>query len=653
MLQQDSILQALVLLREEQLVAYVRSSEPIEPAQLRSQLSQQLPAYMLPHFFVQLEQFPLTPNGKLDRLALPLPDREHESKKSFEAPRNEIERQLAAIWADVLGLQQVDIHTSFFEIGGDSILCLLIVARAEQIGLTFTPKQLFQYQTIAELATILSLPASNEEANSLKAVHHTIPLVPHQLRFFAQQPSAIQSPARFLMLEVSNERLERELLEQAIIALAQRHSILQTALSFDAQTNSWQQREYEMAFPVSDLLHTSDLSAIAREEREAAIFAEMAAAQSDLSNLSGPLWRMLHFRMGEHQPERLLIIVNDLLADHASMQILRADLEQLIRGEQLQPLNAASAFKAWAQYLQDYAVSSDIEKEVPYWLQASRGNIPLLPVDFHADHALNILEHVQNISHTFHKDDTKTLLHEVCTNFHASISEILLTALLQACACWLGKRKLLVDVESSAREINSEKLEPGHSVGQFAIMYPLLLDLEMVSTHAGLMPALRAIKEQIRGMPQRGLGYEALRYLRQHDDIPARLAALPQPEIKFSFTGQDQALARAASSFLHPIYDITIPTCNPHNHRAHLLEIDCQLVEDCLAISWTYCSQFHKRETVEMLMNRYVDTLVSFMKLHPDEDASSYTKSDFSGANLNQAKIDKVMAKLRARNKRA
>ncbi|MEN1341841.1 phosphopantetheine-binding protein, partial [Pseudomonas aeruginosa] len=118
---------------------------------LKSALKASLPEYMVPTQWVFLAALPLTPNGKLDRKALPAPDAS-DSQQQYVAPATELERTLAAIWADVLKLERVGMADNFFELGGDSIISLQLVSRARQAGIRFTPKDLFQYQTIQGLA---------------------------------------------------------------------------------------------------------------------------------------------------------------------------------------------------------------------------------------------------------------------------------------------------------------------------------------------------------------------------------------------------------------------------------------------------------------------------------------------------------------------
>ncbi|MEM6445774.1 MAG: amino acid adenylation domain-containing protein, partial [Cyanobacteria bacterium P01_D01_bin.123] len=164
---------AVAIVREDRqgdkrLVAYVIPHKHSGDAGDRSKawrqhLHARLPAYMIPHAFVELESFPLTPNGKIDRKALPAPEMGLDAEASFEPPQTSTEILLCGIWADVLDLDRVGIHDNFFELGGDSILAMQAIAKAKQADLHFTPKDLFQNQTIAELAAIATAQAGHEQ----------------------------------------------------------------------------------------------------------------------------------------------------------------------------------------------------------------------------------------------------------------------------------------------------------------------------------------------------------------------------------------------------------------------------------------------------------------------------------------------------------
>lgn len=160
-----NIKEAVVVAREgvggagdKRLVAYVVSAGEQSPGvnEMRNHVQEHLPHYMVPSWYVLLKRLPLTPNGKVDRRALPEPEQDRpELETPYVAPRTEFEKMLAGIWSEVLGVERVGLNDGFFALGGDSILSVRVVALSKEKGLNFTIQQLFQHQTISELAAEL------------------------------------------------------------------------------------------------------------------------------------------------------------------------------------------------------------------------------------------------------------------------------------------------------------------------------------------------------------------------------------------------------------------------------------------------------------------------------------------------------------------
>ena len=146
----------------KRLVGYVVRLDGAAPDSqaLREWLAEYLPDYMVPSMIVILDALPLTPNGKVDRRALPAPDAAAQLTTQYVAPRTAAEQVLADIWADVLHVERVGVNDDFFELGGDSIVSLQIIARAHQSGLKLTPKQLFEHPTVGRAADVATVEAA-------------------------------------------------------------------------------------------------------------------------------------------------------------------------------------------------------------------------------------------------------------------------------------------------------------------------------------------------------------------------------------------------------------------------------------------------------------------------------------------------------------
>ena len=242
----------------EQLVAYIVLVEPMEDAaghnalreQIRSALRKDLPDYMVPAQLMFLDQLPLTPNGKLDRKALPLPDAS-QSQGIYVAPQTDVQQRIANIWQDVLKLEQVGISANFFDLGGDSIISIQLVSRARQQGIEFSPKDLFQHQTIEQLASVArvetsetdKLPAQDQQPFALSGlnarqlaalpvplelIEDIYPLSPMQQGMLFYTLEANEAALYLNQMAVSVEGLNVERFLAAWDATIQRHEILRT-----------------------------------------------------------------------------------------------------------------------------------------------------------------------------------------------------------------------------------------------------------------------------------------------------------------------------------------------------------------------------------------------------------------------------------------
>ena len=173
LLQLDIVQEALVVVQNKmgipRLIAYLIVKESAQAGNLRSALKERLPAYMIPAAFVRLAEFPTLPNGKIDRSKLPAPDETaFATNKEFIAPSSEIEQQLVTIWEEVLAIKPIGLQDNFFEIGGDSIHSIKVIAKAQQAGIELAPHQLFEYQTIGELAFFLEKTTLTTQDNSIE-----------------------------------------------------------------------------------------------------------------------------------------------------------------------------------------------------------------------------------------------------------------------------------------------------------------------------------------------------------------------------------------------------------------------------------------------------------------------------------------------------
>jgi len=588
--------------------------------QLRDYLQEKLPEYMVPAVFVMLESLPLTPNGKVDRKALPAPDRDRpELEEAFAAPSTAIEKIMAEIWAQVLGLEQVGIDDNFFELGGDSILSIQVISKANQAGFRITPKQLFQHQTIAQLAAVADTAHIPQSEQGL--IIGEVPLTPIQHWFFEQNLSDPHHWNQAVLLEL-RQPLEPALIESVLQELLKHHDALR--LRFARGESGWQQ---ELANPDEVAPFTCiDLSSLPPEEREAAFQTAATQLQASLNLSEGPLLRAALFDLGKHQPNRLLLAIHHLAVDGVSWRILIEDFQtaygQISRDETVALPPKTTSFKQWAERLHEWARSPELQGEFDYWFALSHQPTSPLPIDFPT--AANLVASEKTVSVALSVEETKLLLQEVPAAYRTQINDVLLTALAQAFERWTGNNSLLLDLEGHGREDIFEGVDLSRTIGWFTAVFPVLLNLDKPSD---LGAALKSVKEQLRAVPNRGLGCGVLRYLNR--EIAEKLHKLPRAEVNFNYLGQfDQVLPQ--SSLLMLSSDPSGPIRSPRGNRRYLLEINGFIASSKLQLDWTYSENIHRRESIENLATDFIESLRSLIQYCQSPDAGGCTPSDFA-----------------------
>ncbi len=633
LLRHPQVEQAAVVAREGRLAAYVVPAAGAAPsaATLRDFLARSLSAHLIPSAFVALSALPLTPTGKLDRRALPDPTYEQlAGEAGFVAPQTPVEVTLAAIWADVLRLERVGTHDNFFELGGDSILSIQVIARAAQAGLRLTPKQLFRHQTITELAAVVeAAPAVRAEQG---AVVGPVPLTPMQRRFFAVPPPHPHHWNQALLL-IPEEPLSPELLEEALDALLTHHDALR--LRFTHEQGRW--RQSNAAPGAAPPFAHVDLTGVPEEARRAALEQHAVQAQRSLDLTYGPLVRLLLFDLGDAQ--RLLLLAHHLVVDGVSWRILAEDLRtayaQLRAGERLALPPKTTSFKQWAERLVAYAAEGHLRAEAAYW-EGLPLTVPCLPRDLSGAPEANTVASTCQVRTILGSEETRALLREAPAAYHAQTEDLLLTALVQALEPWVGAPALLVDREGHGREPLFADVDLSRTVGWFTALYPVYLDLSGVREPGA---ALKQVKEQLRALPGRGLGYGIVRYLGP-PEVAERLAALPQAELSFNYLG------RLGATVAGEAPESPGPLCDPAASRPYLLELSARVVgaPERLEVTWRYSEAIHRRETVAALAAAYGEALRALVDHCLAPESGGYTPSDFPEAALSQAELDAILA---------
>ncbi|WP_414636210.1 amino acid adenylation domain-containing protein, partial [Actinophytocola sp.] len=600
LLRHPEVTEAAVVAREtgqghKQLVAYVVSTA----GDLGPWLRKILPDYLVPSVFVELDRIPLTSSGKTDRRALPAP--ELPEQEDFVAPRPGAESELARVWAEVLGLSQVGTTDNFFALGGDSIMSMQVVSRARAAGLRLTAKDIFLRPTVGELAVGLA-PAAPVETGAEAPVTGPAPLTPIQHWFFEHEgPNDQFLMSTFLEL---NADVDVERLRAAVHAVVDHHPALRTR--FTRHPDGWRQEP-------ADREGAEVFRVVADVSTEAAVESHAVAAQRSLDITRGPVLRAVLF---DGPRPRLFVTAHHLVMDAVSWRIVLADLEQAYRGETLEPV--LTPFTAWAHRLDEHVRSGGLDPDLPYWSAVAMDE----PTGTSIGSARSVAVRMS-------RADTEALLRDVPEVYRTQINDVLLAALGRV----LGDRdgRALITLEGHGREEIIDGVDLSRTVGWFTSQFPVALAVP----DGDWGTVLKSVKEQLRAVPQRGLSYEALRYLRPEAGLAGAL-----PRVCFNYFGQWETGSDGADGLFRDRLEGIGQDVAPDRVRPHLLDISAAVADGELRMDWEYSTEAHAEETVARLAEQVLTALREIIEHCARPESGGRTPSDFPLARLDQSQVD-------------
>ncbi|CAM2005620.1 non-ribosomal peptide synthetase/type I polyketide synthase [Acanthopleuribacter pedis] len=601
---------------------------------LRAWLATRLPDYMVPSVWQHRDSMPLTANGKIDRLRLAQMEIAATTEKETEpvaaqGPAAVLQR----IWQELLPQKNIGPNDNFFAAGGDSILSLQVVAKARHAGLTLTAKDIFEHQTLAELARVVTVEEdAATEVLTQQAVSGPVALTPIQIWFFQQRLPRAHHFNQALLFEQQTP-LDTALTRAVLTHLANHHDQLRARFSQDALGAVVQWLPEQETADLVETVALGDLGDWDETRRRAHIAARCADLQSGLDLEKGPAQRVFLLDCGT-APSLLLWVCHHLIVDGVSWRILLEDfMTAYAQAAADQPLALPAkslSFQQWAQQQQAAARADERREELAYW-QAALPKNPTLPVDHpngtnhHADLAL--------VRESLDATGTAQLLHEIPQSTGLPLQTLLSAAVAAALAQWSNEDGALLEVESHGRG-NSDV---ARTVGWFTAIYPLWLPVD-----GDLDRLLKETKERLKAVPNDGLGFGLLRTLHPDPAVRAAMAALPQPRVGFNYLGQLDGVLDADTP-LQPVDDLLLGDIHRDNPRSLELEITAQVQHGRLSFLIDYSAARFEAATIEALRDELKRGLTALITHALADDTPTFTPSDFPNADLAQDDLDQLL----------
>lgn len=549
------VAQAVVVARNDagvtRLVAYVvPAAGPLDGAAVRAGLAARLPEYLVPAAIVELDELPLTHNGKTDIAALPAPD--FAASSAGGDPQTPAERILCQAFAEVLGLQAVGVDDDFFALGGDSILSIQVVSRARAEGLVVRPRDVFGHRTVRAVAAATAssdqqaAPWTEDPGDGLGVV----PLTPI-MHALMEVDGPLERVVQSVVLRAPAD-MTVPTLTSAVAKLLTTHDMLRAVLRSNGSGKPSLEVPAAGHIDAAQLVSRVDAVGLAEEDLNAFVSRTAEEETGRLSPADGIMLRVVWFDAGPGAGGRLLALAHHLVVDGVSWRILVPDLaeawEAARSGRSAPDQPRPTSFRRWARLLATRADATETLAELKHWRNTLAAPEPVIgsrPLDKSRD----TLADTRLLSLTLPPPVTARVLAETPAVFRGSVNDVLLAGLALAVSRWRLRRgqessSVLVDLEGHGREEDfvAEQVDLSRTVGWFTAQYPVRLDLGRIDVeraYAGEAEAGRAvkrIKEALRSVPNGGLGYGLLRHV--NPATAPELTHLNGPQIEFNYLGR-------------------------------------------------------------------------------------------------------------------
>ncbi|SHE68680.1 fengycin family lipopeptide synthetase D/tyrocidine synthetase-2 [Seinonella peptonophila] len=591
---QDGVVIARTEGEQTALAAYLvwaNLDEAITLQELRADLLEQLPDYMIPVDWMVLDELPLTPNGKVDRRALPMPTRSDRMGQKYVAPRSDQEKLLVEVWQGILPGEQFGIYDHFFEQGGDSIQAMHVVAKLREKYYHISMKDIFQAPTVEQLALRMQQIDKNHLKKE-KMVTGEVMLTPIQQWAFELSANIHHWNMGHMLYRA--EGWNEQIVEQVWTKIVQHHDGLR--MIYQWTDTGVLQRNRAMDEGIYFTLEVIDLRQV-REPRER-VLAEANRLQQSIRLDQGPLIRLAIFRTnhGDH----LLWVIHHLVVDAVSLRILVEDFYtaygQLLNQQVITLPPVSDSFQTWSRQLAQYANSQELIREIPYWQQLEQLNVLPLPTDFPT-------------TETYAIGEGKIVLMELTskeTNALQSIGyevqTVLLAALVSVVSEWGVGDRVAILMEGHGRQDILSEIDVTRTVGWFTTLYPMIFQRNASSTQH----LLKSINEQLRSVPHQGIGYGLLKYLTK-PSLRSALSFQLQPEISFNYLGKMDSYRLDAMPVGYAV--------DPQTQIKEKIEVNSAITgEGKLVLSFRYSPKAYRQETMERLMQQYREQLLKIIR---------------------------------------
>ncbi|TES55744.1 amino acid adenylation domain-containing protein [Halalkalibacterium halodurans] len=622
-----------------QIVAFIKCSDHLSQEQLKEYGSKHLPHYLIPHYFVSVEEYPLSQNGKIDRKRL----REWEIDRietDTVLPRNEVERKLVDIFKQVLRIEQIGVNDNFFEMGGDSIIAIQIASKASEEGLTLKPKDIFESRTIARIAQQVLNNSQTVYEESLD-INGDVPLTPIQQWFFEQKFNYPNHWNQAIHLKI-DKTLPFVMIKEAMEAVIGQHEALH--MRFMYKEGEWIQKYMPDHKSVQIInIKTNHTHPNAMNSTQD-VATSIGSLQQALDLQEGPT---VLAALLENDKDSLnndfIIIIHHLLVDIVSWQIIMTDFERIlnkmIEKEKIDIQHKTASYKRWSTHLIESLPL--VLSESSYWNRVNDA----VAVYGGSETITGSEGSTVKMEMPLGTAETEDLLQEVPKYFGTQLNEVVLAAIVLSLKAYTQRDGIVIDIEHHGRvPFNEEAIDVSKTVGWFTNIYPIYLDLQQIVQPNGDL--LKHVKNKMREVPHSGLGYGMLRYLQAKGACDESQSEMPRARFSYNFLGQIDHTFFHSRYFTFSGY-LSESVRDPNEKRPYFLDFEPYISAGNFVLRIGYSKDLVPDSRIQRLAEETIEHLKSLITLCKSSEEIGYVSGDFPNANIGQKELEKFLSHLK------
>lgn len=609
------------------LCAYITSNKQVKAEDVRRFLNVKLPQYMIPSHVIQLEELPLSLNGKVDRKGLPEPIITHDEKDrdALLTPRNEKEKILVSVWRDILGVDEIGIEDNFFELGGDSIKAIQITAALQKHQLLMEVRDLLRFQNIKTLSEYVR---KTEIQISQENILGDVKISPAQEWFFSRIFTEIDHWNLAVTL-IAKDKFDDKIILEVFNKIVENNDALRIKFDIDEGNIS----QYNMPFE-EKMVELKIFDFRQFDDYQQKMTQEVKKLHKGIKINKEPLLKLGLFKTTNG--DYLTIIVHHLVVDGISLRIILEDFHlgyrQAMNNKKISLQSKTHSFKHWVSKVHEYAHSKELLLEGDYWQEIERVGKTVLRG--RKKNSKDLVKDGVSTSIKLTKEETQILLKEVNKAYNTEITEILLTALGLTIKDWLNNDTVLISLEGHGREDILKNINISRTVGWFTAIYPVILNM---SKSEDLSYLIQTVKEDLRHIPNNGTGYGILKYITKKKEDSIKKLEL-EPEIGFNYLGQfDEGYGNEIFS----LSDIDLENFFSENsERLYKLDIVGMVINSELHIVYNYNKNEFEHKEIEYLIKGYHKNLLRIIEHCRSIENSILTPSDIGDNQLTIEELD-------------